>query len=127
MLDQLKSSNAQYRNRDIIPELDMTQVSPDRALYYYLIQTYKGWMLYGLYNDPDLDENLSLSFQRRQEYAEDQARHLRDSIESLRVELETSLKEPVRVSRKTFDEGTARMELLSEYRLTNIPFFYFII
>ncbi|GJJ77915.1 kinetochore protein NDC80 [Entomortierella parvispora] len=94
MLDQLKSSNAQHRNRDIIPDLDMTQVSPDRALYYYLIQTYKGWMLYGLYNDPDLDENLSLSFQRRQEYAEDQARHLQDSIESLRLELETSLKEP---------------------------------
>lgn len=95
MLEQRNSGNSQNKNRDIDPELDMTQVSPDRALYYYLMQTYKGWMLYGLHNDPELEEMLARSFRRRQEYAEEQVRHLEEALQGLRHELDTSLKEPV--------------------------------
>ena len=38
---EAQSNNPYNQNRDIDPKLDMTQVSPEEALYYYLIKTYR--------------------------------------------------------------------------------------
>lgn len=88
-------SNAHNRDRDIDPKMDMTQVSPERALYHYLTKTYRVWMLTGNLNDPDIEESMAKSFQRRKEYAEDEVRSLDMLNDSRRQELEAARAEVV--------------------------------
>jgi hypothetical protein len=52
-------------------------------------------MLTGITNDDEIDESMAKSFQRRKEYAEEEARSLAEMNESRRQELETARAEVV--------------------------------
>ena len=80
---------------DLNPKLDMTKVPPDDALYYYLTKTYRVWMLTGNVQDPDMDAQMTLSFQRRKAQLEDEANRLANINESMRLELERAKEEGV--------------------------------
>ncbi|KAF8936374.1 kinetochore-associated Ndc80 complex subunit ndc80 [Dissophora ornata] len=85
---ETQSNNQYSQNRDIDPKVDMTQVSPEDALYYYLIKTYRVWMLTADLKDPDLEAQMALSFQRRKEYALDEAKRQTEINDALRQEVE---------------------------------------
>ncbi|KAI7830403.1 HEC/Ndc80p family-domain-containing protein [Gamsiella multidivaricata] len=76
--------------RDLDPKLDMTLVSADDALYYYLIKTYRVWMVTGNLQDLDLEAQLAASFQIRGEFAEDEAKRQAEINDALRQELEVA-------------------------------------
>jgi aspartate/tyrosine/aromatic aminotransferase len=99
-MEAQQMSNAHNRDRDIDPKMDMTQVSPERALYTYLTKSYRVWMLTGNEHDPEIEESIAKSFQRRKEYAEEEVRSLEAMNESRRQELDAARAEVVR---DTFD------------------------
>ncbi|KAF9921409.1 kinetochore-associated Ndc80 complex subunit ndc80 [Linnemannia zychae] len=88
LVEAQQMSNAHNRDRDIDPKMDMTQVSPERALYQYLLKAYRVWMLD--LSDAGIEESMTKSFQRRKEYAEEEAQSLAEMIEARRQELEAA-------------------------------------
>ncbi|KAG9066178.1 kinetochore-associated Ndc80 complex subunit ndc80 [Linnemannia hyalina] len=132
MMEAQQMSNAHNRDRDIDPKMDMTQVSPERALYHYLTKTYRVWMLTGNLHDPDIEESMAKSFQRRKEYAEDEVRSLdvmndtrRQELEAARAEVsplialegeQKTLKKDLEQFKKAIEHGVPRIE---EVRMAN--------
>ncbi|KAF9087081.1 kinetochore-associated Ndc80 complex subunit ndc80 [Mortierella sp. AD031] len=90
MVEAHQMSNAHNRDRDIDPKMDLTQVTPDRALYRYLTKSYRVWMLTGNEHDPEIEESMAKSFQRHKEYAEDEAQSFAEMSETRRQELEAA-------------------------------------
>ncbi|KAF9961735.1 kinetochore-associated Ndc80 complex subunit ndc80 [Mortierella alpina] len=86
----LRQSNAHNRDRDIDPRLDMSQVSPEGALYNYLTMTYRTWMLTGNLQDPEVEESMAKSFDNRKRHLQEQLRIRSASLESLRRDLEAA-------------------------------------
>ncbi|KAG0320328.1 kinetochore-associated Ndc80 complex subunit ndc80 [Dissophora globulifera] len=82
-------ANPASRDRDLDPRLDMTQVNPMDALYYYLIRTYRIWMLTGNLQDPDFEAQMALSFQKRKEFADLEIKRQKEINAGLRQEVET--------------------------------------
>ncbi|KAF8948864.1 kinetochore-associated Ndc80 complex subunit ndc80 [Haplosporangium gracile] len=132
LMEAQQMSNAHNRDRDIDPKMDMTQVSPERALYHYLTRTYRVWMLTGNLHDPEIEESMAKSFLRRKEYAEEEVRSLEAMNDSRRQELETAraevsplialegeqktLKKDLEQFKKAIDHGVPRIE---EVRMAN--------
>ncbi|KAF9320057.1 autophagy protein, partial [Linnemannia elongata] len=132
LMEAQQMSNAHNRDRDIDPKMDMTQVSPERALYHYLTKTYRVWMLTGNLHDPDIEESMAKSFQRRKEYAEDEVRSLdvlndtrRQELEAARAEVsplvalegeQKTLKKDLEQFKKAIEHGVPRIE---EVRVAN--------
>ncbi|KAF9586697.1 kinetochore-associated Ndc80 complex subunit ndc80 [Lunasporangiospora selenospora] len=128
--EEQQMSNAHNRDRDIDPKMDMTQVPPDKALYHYLTRTYRIWMLTGNVQDPEVEENMAKSFERRKEYAESEIKHQRELNDSLRQELEElqvvespvialekeqkSLKQEIDQLKKAIDVATPRIASLTK-------------
>ncbi|CAO3569908.1 unnamed protein product [Mortierella alpina] len=86
----LRQSNAHNRDRDIDPRLDMSQVSPEGALYNYLTMTYRTWMLTGNLQDPEVEESMAKSFDNRKRHLQEQLRIRSASLENLRRDLEAA-------------------------------------
>ncbi|KAF9574844.1 autophagy protein [Mortierella alpina] len=86
----LRQSNAHNRDRDIDPRLDMSQVSPEGALYNYLTMTYRTWMLTGNLQDAEVEESMGKSFENRRRHLQEQLRIRSASLESLRRDLEAA-------------------------------------
>lgn len=82
------------RNRDIDPQMDLTQVSTHQALYSYLTRSYRTWMLTGEL-DPEAEQMLARSFQRFKEVSETDVRKQHEDNEALRQTLETARSEVV--------------------------------
>ncbi|KAG0230138.1 kinetochore-associated Ndc80 complex subunit ndc80 [Actinomortierella wolfii] len=80
--------NSQNRDRDVDPRMDMILVTPEKALYFYLTQTYRMWMVHDIREDPEIEAGLAKSFQRRQAYAENEAEKWKQMAASAREELE---------------------------------------
>ncbi|KAK3843343.1 MAG: HEC/Ndc80p family-domain-containing protein [Linnemannia gamsii] len=118
-------SNAHNRDRDIDPKMDMTQVSPERALYQYLTKSYRVWMLTGITNDEEINESMAKSFQRRKEYAEEEARGLAEMNEARRHELEAARAEvspliALESEQKTLRQDLGQFKKAIEYGLPRI-------
>ena len=107
----LRQSNAHNRDRDIDPRLDMSQVSPEGALYNYLTMTYRTWMLTGNLQDPDVEESMAKSFDNRKRHLQEQLRIRSASLENLRRDLEAARAEVVcHCRRKGFRFRTRKRE-----------------
>ncbi|KAF9933118.1 autophagy protein [Mortierella alpina] len=70
--------------------LDMSQVSPEGALYNYLTMTYRTWMLTGNLQDPEVEESMGKSFDNRKRHLQEQLRIRSASLENLRRDLEAA-------------------------------------
>ncbi|KAF9973170.1 kinetochore-associated Ndc80 complex subunit ndc80 [Actinomortierella ambigua] len=79
--------NHQNRDRDVDPRMDMILVTPEKALYFYLTQTYRMWMVHDIREDAEIEAGLAKSFQRRQAYAENEAEKWKQMATSAREEL----------------------------------------
>ncbi|KAF9289013.1 autophagy protein [Mortierella alpina] len=86
----LRQSNVHNRDRDIDPRLDMSQVSPEGALYNYLTMTYRTWMLTGNLQDPEVEESMGKSFDNRKRHLQEQLRIRSASLENLRRDLDAA-------------------------------------
>ncbi|KAG0014736.1 kinetochore-associated Ndc80 complex subunit ndc80, partial [Podila clonocystis] len=93
MIEHLTMGNNPIpRNRDIDPQMDLTQVSTHQALYSYLTRSYRTWMLTGEL-DPEAEQMLARSFQRFKEVSETDVRKQHEENEALRQNLETARNE----------------------------------
>ncbi|KAG0263230.1 kinetochore-associated Ndc80 complex subunit ndc80 [Actinomortierella ambigua] len=80
--------NHQNRDRDVDPRMDMILVTPEKALYFYLTQTYRMWMVHDIREDAEIEAGLAKSFQRRQDYAENEADKWKQMAAGAREELD---------------------------------------
>ncbi|KAI1311614.1 kinetochore-associated Ndc80 complex subunit ndc80 [Mortierella claussenii] len=85
---QQQLNNSYNRVRDLDPKMDMAQVPAEKALYYYLTRTYRVWMLTGNLQDPDLEQKMALSLQRRMDYAQEEVRNRTAANDVLKQELQ---------------------------------------